>query len=149
MKKILSVFSLIGMLSGPVFAGDVEDVSAATEVFRQGPLNHDKAALEKSILPDLIYVHSTGVKETAEQFLAAIVDGPGKKDSYKKAEFNHQQIATDGKIAIVRHIFDVELSTKGRNNEQPYSLHLGIVQIWKKQDGAWRLQARQSMPIPF
>ena len=149
MKRILLAFTLITALSGIAYSGDVDDVNAATEALRIAMLNGDKAELEKHILPDLIYVHSAGKVENAQQFVEAIAPGPNKLDTYIKINFGNQQIATDGNLAIVTHIFDAEASTIGRNDGKPYTAHIGVTQVWKKHDGAWKLQARKASMIPF
>jgi len=72
----------------------------------------------------------------------------GKVDAYKKVEFKDQKIMVDGDVAVVRHIFEGTLVSKGQNNEQPYDVKLGVMQIWRKVGGAWKLFARQSFKLP-
>ena len=147
MKKVLLALSLVLLMAGSAFADDVADVNAATEVLRNAMLNADKAALEKSIMPDLLYVHSAGKVENAEQFVGAIV-GDNKLDTYHEVNFNNQKVATNGAMAVVTHIFDGKVSSKGRN-DNPYTVHIGVTQVWKKDNGAWKLQARKASLIPF
>ena len=147
MKRVLLAFALVAMLAGSAFAGDVEDVNAATEVLRNAMLNANKADLEKSIMPDLIYVHSAGKVENATEFVGAIV-GDNKLDTYHEVNFTNQKIATNGNLAIVTHNFDGKVTSKGRN-DNPYPVHIGVTQVWKKDNGAWKLQARKASLIPF
>ena len=147
MKKILLALSLALLMVSSSFAGDADDVNAATAAFRKALIDGDKAALEKIVLPDLIYVHSAGKVENAKQFVDAIV-GDNKLDTYHEVNFVNQKVSVGGDLAFVQHIFDGKLSSKGRN-DNPYAVHLGVIQLWKKDNGVWRLQARKSTFMPF
>ncbi|CAK7057489.1 MAG: hypothetical protein DELT_01299 [Desulfovibrio sp.] len=147
MKKILLAFFLVFAMFGSALADDVADINAATEVLRNAMLKADKAALEKSVMPDLIYVHSAGKVENAAQFVGAIV-GDNKIETYHEVNFNNQKVATNGQLAVVTHIFDGKVSSKGRN-DNPYTVHIGVTQIWRKDGGAWKLQARKATGLSF
>ena len=149
MKKILLALSVILLMVKPSFADDAADVNAATETFKQALLKADKAGLEAIIMPDLIYVHSAGKVENAQQFVAAIV-GDKKSDTYHEVIFNNQRVSVSaaGDLAFVQHIFDGKLTTVGAA-VNPYTVHLGVVQLWKKDGGKWKLQARKSTFMPF
>jgi hypothetical protein len=146
MKKLLLAVSFVMLMAAPAFADNKADVEKAVEGMRLAMLSGKAADLEKIPTPDLIYVHSAGNAENTQQFLDSIVSG---KDSYKRVEFNYQTVSAFDTSAIVSHIFDGTIVTKGQNNEQPYDVHLGVVQIWKKVDGVWKLSARKSLRIPF
>jgi hypothetical protein len=146
MKKLLLAISFVMLMAAPALADNAADVAQAVEGMRQAMLSGKAADLEKIPTADLIYVHSAGNAENTKQFLESIVSG---KDTYKKVEFNYQTISAFDTVAIVSHIFDGTVVTKGQNNEQPYNVHLGVVQVWKKDGGTWKLAARKSLRIPF
>ncbi len=49
-----------------------------------------------------------------------------------------------GNNAIVRHVFTAETEANGK----PGSAKVGVLQVWQKQDGAWKLLARQAFRLP-
>ena len=44
-----------------------------------------------------------------------------------------------GDAAVVRHLHESESETDGK----PASIKIGALQVWQKQDGNWKLPARQ------
>jgi hypothetical protein len=135
-------------VAGPAFAASADEaaVEKAVEGMRQALLSGKKANLEKIPMKSLIYVHSGGAVDDYAIWLDKIVDG--KVDTYKRVDFNNQKINVDGNVAIVRHVFEGTLISKGQNNEQPYEVKLGVMQIWRKVGGAWKLFARQAYRLP-
>ena len=147
MKKILLALSFVMLLAAPAFAASADEkaVETAVESMRQAMLSGNSADLQKIAMPSLSYGHSAGAIEDSKQFVAAIAE---KKDVYKKVEFNNQTVQVDGDVAIVRHVFDGTVVSKGKNNDAPYDVHLGVMQIWRKAGGAWKLFARQAFKLP-
>jgi hypothetical protein len=150
MKKLALVLALlcVFMASGTVWAADanVEAVTAAVENMRQAMLGGERAALEKVPSADLIYVHSAGKVENAAQFVDAVAN---KIDTYKKIEFNYQSVAATDTTAVVSHTFDGTVISKGTNDDKPYDVHLGVIQVWRKEGDVWKLFARKAIRIPF
>ena len=146
MKKILLALALVCLVAAPAFAAGEADVEKAVEGMRLAMLSGKKADVEKIPMKSLIYVHSAGAVDDYQIWQDKIIDG--KVDTYKKVEFNKQTINVDGDVAIVRHIFDGTVISKGVNNDQPYDVHLGVMQIWRKDAGTWKLFARQAYKLP-
>jgi ketosteroid isomerase-like protein len=48
-----------------------------------------------------------------------------------------------GDAAIVRHLYESESETDGK----PTSVKIGALQVWQKQDGTWKLLARQGFKL--
>ena len=48
-----------------------------------------------------------------------------------------------GDAAIVRHLWESESETDGK----PTSTKIGVLQVWQKQDGNWKLLARQGFRL--
>ena len=46
-------------------------------------------------------------------------------------------------LAIVRHIWDSVSESDGKSS----TAHIGVLQVWAKQDGKWKLLARQAYKI--
>lgn len=147
MKNILFALVMFFAMGGAILASDVDDVNGAVEKLRQAMLSGDKAGLESSILPDLIYVHSGGSVDDARVFVANIANGPDKIDTYTKIDHTNQTVVSNGAQAIVTHIFDGVCLNKGKAD--PTIIHLGVMQVWRKTDGAWRLSARKAVRLSF
>jgi ketosteroid isomerase-like protein len=81
------------------------------------------------------------VVETKAQFVSVIV---GKKTIYKSINLLEPGTTMVGNSAIVRHVFTAETETDGK----PGSPKVGVLQVWQKQDGAWKLLARQAFRLP-
>jgi len=48
-----------------------------------------------------------------------------------------------GDAAVVRHIYASEFETGGK----PANIRIGILAVWQKQDGSWKLLARQGYKL--
>ena len=117
------------------------EVAERVEFLRQAMLSADRGKLTGIPMPGLSYGHSNGVLENAGEFVEAIAGG---KSKFLKLEFNRQTIQIDGDTAIVRHNMDGSVSSRGA---APADIHLGILQVWKKTGGEWKLLARQACKV--
>jgi hypothetical protein len=128
---------------GAVMAQASEEpvVNAAVEALTKAMLQADKAELERLVADQLSYGHSSGLVETKSQFVDVIAN---KTTIYKTITLSEPSTAIAGVNAIVRHIFSNTTETSGKTA----SISVGILQVWQKQDGAWRLLARQAFRLP-
>ncbi len=127
----------------PVSAQSPEDAALAARVeeLRQAMLSPDAARLGDLAAGELSYGHSAGKLETKQEFIAALV---GKKSVFKSIELSDHKNAVTGNTAIVRHTLTGEtIAADGKINP----VKIGIMQVWLKQDGKWRLYARQAFRI--
>ena len=115
-------------------------VTEAVEALRQGMLNPDKSRLESLLADQLSYGHSSGRLETKAQFVDSLVN---KKSVFKNITVSDQTVVVVGSNAIVRHLFTGETVS----GEKITPVKIGILQVWVKQDGAWKLLARQAVPV--
>ncbi len=142
MGKSISVFILMS-LSLIGFAQSKEEkvwerVEALTKAVFE---TKDSNALNDLVSEHVTYGHSGGNledKKTMVQKAAA------SKTEYKNRNFERVSIDVNDKTAIIRHNFRA-ISIEG-GKESP--LDLGILQVWKKEKGKWRLWARQAVKIP-
>jgi hypothetical protein len=81
------------------------------------------------------------VVETKAQFVSVVA---GRKTIYKSINLLEHGTTVVGNNAIVRHVFAAETETDGK----PGSPKVGVPQVWQKQDGAWKLLARQAFRLP-
>jgi len=128
--------------SGAIAQGaDDAAVNQAIEDLRKAMLAADKAKLEELVSEQLSYGHSGGVIETKAQFIEVIVS---KKTEYKTITLSEPTLAIAGPNAIARHIFSAETESAGKAG----SARVGVLQVWQKQDGRWKLLARQAFRLP-
>ena len=121
--------------------GEEAAVNAAIEALTKAMIGADKAQLEEHVADQLSYGHSGGVIETKAQFVDVIVS---KKTVYKTITLSEPSTTVVGNNAIARHIFAAEFESGGK----PGSAKVGILQVWHKQDGRWKLLARQAFRLP-
>lgn len=102
----------------------------------------DSAALADLVSDKVTYGHSGGNIENKSQMVHNAITSPTK---YKDPIIERVSMSVDRKIAVLRHNFRATgIDDKGV--ESP--LNLGILQVWKKENGKWRLWARQAVRIP-
>jgi hypothetical protein len=100
----------------------------------------DKAKLEMLTADALSYGHSSGKVETKKEYIEVIA---GKKTIYKSITLTDPKVSVAGNNAIARHIFAAEVEAGG----QASSPKIGVMQVWVKDGGAWKLLARQAFKI--
>ena len=119
---------------------DQKAVAAAVETLRKAMVDADKANLEKITADALSYGHSSGKVEDKAAFVDAIVTG---KSDFKTIELADQAITISENVALVRH----KLSGETNNDGQPGTVNLGVLLIWQKQKGQWKLIGRQAFKL--
>ena len=137
----LSASGLLLSGSADAQAGDEAAVTAAVETLRKGLLEPDKAKLEQVASPQISYGHSDGRVETKEQFINAVMT---RKQVVKSLAFPELKVAVVGNAAIARHIYLGESELDGKAT----TTRIGALQVWQKQDGSWKLLARQGFRLP-
>ena len=140
MKKIL----LIALLLFPslTFAQAAKEVETAIQSLKAAMLSEDEAALKQLTSANLTYGHSSGLIENQEQFLEVFAS---KKTDYQNWDISNQTISFEGKnLALVRHHVAALISTNGTENK----LNIGLLMVWVKEKGDWKLLARQAFRLP-
>ena len=142
MKKYILLL-LLASVNVMVKAQTTEEkkVLSAVENFRLALISGEKSALENSAADDLSYGHSSGKIQDKAAFVEAIVSGAS---DFVSIEFKNQTVKVTGKTALVRH----ELHAKTNDGGKPGEVHLGILLVWQKQGGAWKLLGRQAYKLP-
>ena len=131
------------LLSGSVGAeaGDEESVTQSVETLRKALLEADKVKLEQVASAQISYGHSDGRVETKEQFIHGVMT---RKQVVKSLAFPELKVAVVGNAAIARHIYLSESERDGKAT----TTRIGALQVWQKQDGGWKLLARQGFRLP-
>jgi hypothetical protein len=117
-------------------AADEAAVAQSIETLRQGVLQQDKAKLDQVCASQISYGHSDGRSETKEQFINGVMN---RKPVQKSLTFPEMKVFVVGNNAVARHIYLGESELDGKQS----TTRIGALQVWQKQDGAWKLLARQ------
>jgi ketosteroid isomerase-like protein len=110
------------------------------EAFRTAMLKADRAQFEALTAEQLSYGHSAGRVETKAQFIDAATSGQSR---WKFITLTDQTIQIVGKNAIVRHTLTGETERDGKTNP----VKIGVLMVWHKQNGDWKLLARQAVRL--
>jgi ketosteroid isomerase-like protein len=136
----LSAPSLLFSSSALAEAGDEAAVKQNVEALREALLKADKAQLERLSAGQLSYGHSDGRVQNKTEFIDGVMT---RKATVKSLTFPDLKIAVAGDAAIARHIYESESETDGK----PNNVKIGILSVWQKQDGSWKLLARQGYKL--
>ena len=118
-------------------AAVADSVSALTKAM----LGADRAKLDSLVSDKLSYGHSSGRVESKKEFVEVIAS---KKTVYKSIELSKQTVDVAGNNAIVRHAWESESGTgDGKWNVSK----IGVLQVWQKEAGGWKLLARQAFKV--
>lgn len=113
------------------------EVAEAIEALRTAMLSADGGALDVLTAPELNYGHSNGNVENKETFIKSILSG---KDDFKTIELSDHAVTFAGDNAVARHRFRTHVIVNGT----PLDSDIGVLQVWKKEKGEWKLLARQA-----
>jgi ketosteroid isomerase-like protein len=133
-------FLALGATAAPALAetSDAAAVAEAVAALTKAMLDADKAKLESLVADQLSYGHSGGTIQDKKDFVEVIAT---KKSVYKSIELSKQTVAVAGNNAIVRHAWESESGTgDGKWNVS----RIGVLQVWQKEPGGWKLLARQA-----
>jgi hypothetical protein len=84
--------------------------------------------------------HSAGRIETKAEFIAASTSG---KSSWNFITLSEPTVKVVGDNAIARHVLTGETLSEGKTTP----IKIGILMVWQKQGGDWKLLARQAYRI--
>ncbi len=122
-------------------SADAAAVAEAVAALTKAMLAADKAKLESLLADQLSYGHSSGKLEDKATVIDVIAS---KKTVYKSIELSKQTVTVAGNDAIVRHAWESESGTgDGKWNVAK----IGVLQVWQKQGGSWKLLARQAFKV--
>ena len=136
----LGALSLLPDTAAPAEPADEAAVAQAVEALRKALLEQDKARLEELAAAQLSYGHSDGRVQTKPEFIDCVMT---RKAVVKSLTFPDLKIGLAGDAAIARHIYASEAEADGK----PQSVRIGVLEVWQKQGGAWKLLARQGYKL--
>ena len=131
------------MLSGSsahAEAGDEASLKQSVETLREALLKADKPQLERLVADQVSYGHSDGRVQDKPEFINGVMT---RKATVKSLTFPDLKISVAGDAAIARHLYESESETDGKTN----NVKIGILAVWQKQGGTWKLLARQGYKL--
>jgi len=129
--------------AGPVLASaeDETAVKKAIEDFKAAYIKQDKAKLEAMSLPQLTYSHSDGRIEDKAKFIEGVM---GRKATVKSLEYPDMTVYVVGNTGVARHLWVSQTELDGKVTDTK----IGVMQVWQKDGGGWKLLARSSYRFP-
>jgi len=118
-------------------SADEAAVAQAVEALRKAILSQEKTQLEALCADQLSYGHSDGRVQNKAEFIEGVMT---RKAIVKSLTLSDHTIAVVGNDAIARHTWASESETDGKVT----STKIGVLQVWQKQGGNWKLLARQA-----
>ena len=91
---------------------------------------------------NLVYIHSTGVAETRDEYLDGVAGGLYE---YGEIASRNTRVQVFDGVAIMNGVVDMTVSAHGAAKTL---IHLLFCLVWTREDGAWRLDFRQATRIP-
>ena len=141
-RIVLSLLLVISMSAAFAQSADETAVAQAVEAFRKAVIAKDRAQFEALLADQLIYGHSDGRTETKAEYIA---DATGPRAVWKVIDLTNQTVRVTGDTAIVRHNYSGESVREGGKTQ---TTKIGVLMVWQKQAGGWKLLARQAYPAP-
>ncbi len=121
----------------------VEAVVRALEAQRvEAVLKADTAALERILGPELTYMHSSGVLDTKESFLASLSSGRMKYEGFDESDL---RVRVHGDAAVLTGRVTARVQRGGDH----LVLDLALTAVYARaEDAGWRLVAWQTTRLP-
>lgn len=142
-RRALAALALAATAT-PAFAQSADEAAIARQIeaLTRAMIAVDRAQLTALTSDALSYGHSAGRIENKAQFIANL---EARNASFRTINLSDQTIQVSGDDAIVRHLFTGE-TVNQQGTVTP--VRIGILQIWRKESGTWRLLARQAFTLP-
>ena len=139
MKLFLAVFLFAATLFGQ--SKTEKEVLAAAQDLCKAQMNKDRAALERLLADEIIYSHSSAMRETKADHIAATLKPTNK---YTNIALNDPIVRVYGDTAVLfsKPVFSVD--NDGKKADNP----LSMLQAWVKKGGRWVLVARWTTRLP-
>ncbi|GGI25784.1 nuclear transport factor 2 family protein [Pedobacter mendelii] len=137
-KKFLILASFL-MIANCSFAQKAEVENAVNQLAKL-MVSPDSLALDKLILNDLSYGHSSGKVQTKQEFMHSLLSS---ESDFVDINLTDQTVIVQNKTALVRHI----LNAKTNDKNVPGNVKLHILLIWSKEKGGWKLLGRQAVKV--
>jgi ketosteroid isomerase-like protein len=133
-RFIAIALALTASLAGDEPSDKVRETSAA---WRQAVIQRDEAALQRVLAEDLTYSHANGRTQNKAEYIAAILKGPGRYESFTESD---TQVRVYGGTAVLTGYVDVKMA--GRDQYRVRTLEVYVL-----NNGRWQMAAKQSARV--
>jgi hypothetical protein len=120
---------------------DVDAVLELEDRRYQAMLDADLAVLDEVCAPALSYAHSSGARDTKDQYLAKVRSG---YYVYRRIDHPVERVAVVGDTAIVVGRMTADLDVDG----VPKTIDNLALAVWARAAGAWQLLAYAPTSLP-
>jgi len=145
MIKKLLIFSSLLITANFCFAQKTnaeKEVNEAVNKLIGLMINPDSLGLDKLLLNNLSYGHSSGKVQTKQEFMHSLLSG--ESDFLDDIILGDPKTIVQGNTALVRHKLMAQTNDKGVKG----SVNLYILLIWSKEKSGWKLIGRQAVKVP-
>ncbi|MEO6330537.1 MAG: nuclear transport factor 2 family protein [Ginsengibacter sp.] len=116
-------------------------IAQALGRFNEVMVRPDSAVLADIASNDLVYVHSSGTVKNKQGFIDEFMK---RSTNFSKVIITDQTIKISGDNAIVTHHLVADANSPG----YPPVVDIIILMVWRKEEGNWKMLARQAAKIP-
>lgn len=128
-----------GIQSAAAQSADEAAVAQAVENLRKAMFARDADQFKVLVSENVSYGHSAGRIENKQEFIKAALAG----QPMKSLTFTDQTIKITGNNAVVRNTYNGVRELDGKT----VTTKIGVLLVWTKEDGTWRLYARQAFRL--
>ena len=128
--------------AGPAGAAPESPALAAqADRWDEAIVRKDRAAIEANMSADFRQIDGDGNVETRESFVAGLLDPALEIDPYTVEDFD---IRFYGDVALL----SGRTRMTGRHDGEPFTSHYRYIDVYARQDGAWKVVSVQITRIP-
>jgi ketosteroid isomerase-like protein len=135
---LLALFLFSGIASAQ--SKQEKEILAAIGQLKSAMISGERAALENIASDKLSYGHSSGLVENKAEFVEHIASG---KSDFVTIDLSEQTITIEDHVAVVRHL----LNATTNDNNTAGTAKIKVLLVWKKENGKWKLLARQAVKV--
>ncbi len=140
MKKILAFIFVLFVSHTAIAATPAVELEQRINALHKAMVDADPESLRSLTAAALNYGHSSGRVEDQATFIKNLVNG---SSDFLTIDLQDQQISFIDDLAIVRHILTGETNDSGK----PGKVRIGVMMVWQKQQGEWKLLVRQAFKV--
>ncbi len=120
---------------------DANEVLAAEDARYRAMQDADLATLDRLCADELSYAHSSGVRDTKDEYLAKVRSG---YYVYRRVEHPVERVAVLGDTAVVVGRMTADLDVDG----VPKTIDNLALAVWTRASGSWQLLAYAPTSLP-
>ncbi len=138
----LLLAAAVSLAAGAATASTETEVKQAAREFDAAQLNADRAALERFLAQDFVFVRGSGVVAGRDAFLASFASGTLKLDPFTVINPVFVDLGPDAAIV------GGEATLTGTENGERFVERFRYADTFKRRDGRWQVVYVQVTPLP-